>query len=122
MLLYFLAFVVLINMKLQIPKNMPQFSDSPSLFMSVNVNEAHFYLAHQGKMEELESFETSPETIEKKQFQARIDYTIHSLLDEYQFRSIYLFAPEHVTKRIVKGLEPSEEEKIKALKALEQLD
>jgi len=92
---------------------MPQFSDSPSLFISANAYEALFYLAHQGIMEELESFKMSQDTKDKKQFQARVNYTIHSLLDEYQFRSIYLFAPEHVAKRIVKRLEPSEEERIK---------
>jgi len=99
--------------KLPIPKNLPQFSDSPSLFISANAYEALFYLAHQGIMEELESFKMSRDTKDKKQFQARVNYTIHSLLDEYQFGSIYLFAPEPVAKRIVKGLEPSEEERIK---------
>lgn|GEM_PF-1191495 len=92
---------------------MPQFSDSPALFLSAGAFSANFYLAHQGNIEELESFEMPRDMRDKKKFQARVEYTIHSLLDEYQFRSIYLFAPEHVAKRIVKGLEPSEEEKIK---------
>ncbi|MEK7598758.1 MAG: hypothetical protein AAB487_03405 [Patescibacteria group bacterium] len=128
-------------MKLQIPKNLPQFSDSASLFISSGEYESHFYLAHQGILEELESFKMPPREearkkqrsiaasrgkdpgvvsrrkayIEdlKKKFQARVGYTIHGLMDEYQFRSIYLFAPEPVAKRIVNGLEPSEEEKIK---------
>lgn len=126
---------------MQIPKNLPQFSDSPSLFISSGEYEAHFYLAHKGILEELESFKMAPreEAREKqgfiteskgkslgavshrgayvedlkRKFKARVDYTIHNLMDEYQFRSIYLFAPEYVAKRIVKGLEPSEEEKIK---------
>lgn len=117
-------------MKLQIPKNLPQFSDSPSLFISAGVYEARFYLAHRGMLEELESFKMPPrkETAKglgavsrhkvyiedsKKKFQARMGYAIHGLMDEYQFRSIYLFSPEAVAKRIVTGLEPSEEEKIK---------
>jgi hypothetical protein len=100
-------------MKLLIPKNLPQFSDSPSLFISADVYEANFYLAHKGALEELESFRMSPQVKEKKKFQARVDYTIHSLLDEYQFQNIYLFSPEYVAKRIVKGLEPNEEEKVK---------
>lgn len=128
-------------MKLLIPKNLPQFSDSPSLFISSGEYEAHFYLAHQGTLEEVESFKMPPREeargkqafigasqtkalgavthhgayVEelKRKFQARVDYTIHNLLDEYQFQNIYLFSPEYVAKRIIKGLEPNEEEKIK---------
>ncbi|HEX7586250.1 MAG TPA: hypothetical protein VF390_01290 [Patescibacteria group bacterium] len=101
-------------MKLLIPKNLPQFSDSPSLFISSGEYEAHFYLAHQGILEELESFKMPPREEDlKRKFQARVNYAIHSLVDEYQFHSIYLFSPEYVAKRIIKGLEPNEEEKIK---------
>lgn len=101
-------------MKLLIPKNLPQFSSSPTLFLSANAYEARFYLAHQGALEGLESFKMPPRAEDlKKKFQARVHYTVHCLMDEYQFGSIYLFAPEPVAKGIVKGMEPSEEERIK---------
>jgi hypothetical protein len=113
-MLYFFVSVVLTNMKLQIPKNLPQFSDSPSLFISADAYEARFYCAHRGILEELESFKMSPRTEDSKvKFRARVVYTIHGLLDEYQFKNIYLFSPEYIAKRIVKDLEPNEEEKIK---------
>jgi len=47
--------IVLISMKMQIPKNLPQFQEFPALFISSGEFEAHFYSAFQGMFEELES-------------------------------------------------------------------
>ncbi|MCX6765672.1 MAG: hypothetical protein NT136_01790 [Candidatus Moranbacteria bacterium] len=127
---------------MQIPKNLPQFKDYPTLFVSSGEYEARFYLALDGKLEEKNTIKMPPreEAREKQGFigiswgQARVGAlshhgqyiadlkrkfarrahtAIHDLLAGYRIREIYLFAPRYVAERLTAKLDKAEKKKIK---------
>jgi hypothetical protein len=129
------------NVKIKIPKNLPQFDARPALFVSCGEYEAHFYVAHRGNFEEIDLINMPPREearekqgfitasrgknlgavshrgayIEdlKRKFQQKVHGVIHDLLSEHEFPSIFLYAPPYVASRVSRGLETSEKSKIK---------
>lgn len=125
----------------QIPQNLPQF-EKPALFVSSGEYEANFYLVFMGKMARKEQIKMPPREeakekqgfvgkkggmkslsavshhgayIEdlKKKFQKQVHAKIHDFIAEFKLEEIYLFAPRYVSKRIIDGLDKSEQKKVR---------
>jgi len=125
----------------QIPRNLPQF-EKPALFVSSGEYEANFYLVFMGKMIKKEQIKMPPREeakekqgfvgrkggmqslsavshhgayIEdlKKKFQKIVHRKIHDFIAEFKLEEIYLFAPRYASKRIIDGLDKSEQKKVR---------
>lgn len=127
---------------MQIPKNLPQFENYPTLFISSGEYEASFYLAQNGLIEKMKSIKMAPreEAKEKqafigrkggmsslsavshhgaylgdlkKKFQKKVHAATHDFLAEYPIHEICLFAPRYAATRIMAGLDKSEQKKVR---------
>ncbi len=128
---------------MQIPKNLPQFENYPVLFLSAGEYNAHFYLALNGKVEEIDSIKMSPrdnakekqafvgrktgminlESIShhgayiedlKSKFKRKVCQNIHNILATYpKMKEIILFAPSYSANRILEKLNQPEKKKVR---------
>lgn len=127
---------------MKIPHKLPQFENSPALFITSGEYEAEFYLALDGTLELKEKIKMPPrEEAKEKQafvgvksgrfglaavshrgayvedlkrkFQRKIHGVIHDMLADYKMEEIYLFSPRYAAKRIMDGLDKSEREKVR---------
>lgn len=125
---------------MQIPKKLPQF-EKPALFIASGEHEAVFWLAFHGTIIKKEWLFLNPreEAREKqgyvfkskgkklgatthheryredlkKKFQKQIHRLIHSFIAEYKIDEIYLFAPNYIMQNIMRGLEKTEQKKVR---------
>lgn len=127
---------------MKISQKLPQFERFPALFITSGEYEAHFYLAFSGEIEEKNVIKMSPrdEAKEKQAFTGHkagmmdlssvthhgnyiedlkmkfarsVHESIHDLISEYKLEEIYLFAPKYVAKRLLSGLDKSEQKKVR---------
>lgn len=127
---------------MQISNKFLQFEKFPALFITSGEYEAHFYIAHKGKLELKEKIKMSPrENAKEKQafegqrvgdrllssftnrgrfvedlkrkFVREVHGKIHDILAEEKLEEIYIFAPKYVTKRIIDGLDKQEQKKVR---------
>jgi hypothetical protein len=127
---------------MQIPKKLPQFSKYPALFISSGEYEACFYLALNGKLMFEKSIKMAPreEAKEKqgfvgkkggryglaavshhgayvedlkKKFKASVHAMVHEIIAKQNIKEIFIFAPTYVSRRIINGLEKSEQQKVR---------
>lgn len=126
--------------EMQIPKKLPQF-EKPALFIASGEYEASFWLAFHGMLVKKEQLRLNPreEAKEKqgyifrskgkelgatthheryreelkKKFQKRIHRLIHDFIAEYKLDELFLFAPNHIIQNILRGLEKTEQRKVR---------
>lgn len=127
---------------MQISNKYPQFESFPALFITSGEYEAHFYIAFEGKLELEKKLKMPPrENAKEKQgfvgrkggmqslsavshhgqyvqelkmnFTRNIHKIIHDILSKYHLEEIYIFAPKFVAKRIIDGLDKSEQKKVR---------
>lgn len=127
---------------MKIPQKLPQFELFPALFITSGEYEVRFYIAFKGEINENESIKMSPRDeakekqaftghkagmqdltsvshhgnyIEdlKRKFSRKVHAKIHDLIAEYKLEEIYIFAPKYVTRRILDGLDKSEQKKVR---------
>lgn len=127
---------------MKIPKKLPQF-EKPALFVAAGEYEADFWLAFHGMLVRKEQVKMPPREeakekqgyitkskgkelgaishhgayIEnlKKKFQKKVHQLLHTLIAEYKSDEIYLFAPRYAAKRIMDGLDKSEQRKVRMI-------
>ena len=127
---------------MKISHKLPQFENSPALFITSGEYEAEFYLALDGTLERKVKIKMPPREeakekqafvgvksgrfglaavshrgayIEdlKRKFQKKVHGVIHDLLAQYKMKEIYLFSPRYSAKRIMDGLDKSERKKVR---------
>lgn len=127
---------------MKISKTLPQFENSPALFLVSGEYEAHFYVAKDGIIEEKKSIKHSPrENAKEKQgfitashgpsgigavshhgayvedlkrkFIKEVHQAIDDLVIDEKIKNIYFFAPRYVDQRLFKEIPHYEQVKIK---------
>ena len=126
---------------MQIPKKLPQFNKYPALFISSGEYESSLYLALNGKLMLEKSIKMAPreEAKEKqgfigmkggryglaavshhgayvedlkKKFKTSVHTAVHDILAAQNIKEIFIFAPTYVSRRIMDGLDKSEQKKV----------
>ena len=130
---------------MQIPKSLPSFKDTPTLFVVLGTQDARLYHAHNNIMEKIDDFKVSKPHYSDREghfktrgkgmvmvsgsvYEAKKQVTFHEFLDElvshlkeaeksYAPREIYLFVPRHRKNAVLEALPKKISDRIRLIKS-----